>query len=141
MVRATQGHFMKSRRAEAARAASAHSPLNVLNADRRRAAAVDALRMRDRERLSAAGIELPICALEAYEKGEVEADTQIDAGREPFLVMSEALDLGMHPLLEIWDVGMDRVAVGNGSGRTEMVRVTSQSGDLLLPPDTVVAWR
>lgn len=94
----------------------------------------------------AAGYKQPVSSLEAYEKGLEAAVAQIDDGREPYLVMREALTAGMWPFIEVWDVGIARVTVGTGkrigASRTrELVQVSTKGGDLMLPPDTLLVWR
>lgn len=126
--------------------AFASSPLARINAARRLAATLCPVRMDAEQEVRAAGYKQPISSLEAYEKGLEAAVAQIDDGREPYLVMREALTAGMWPFIEVWDVGLSRVTVGTGkrigASRTrELVQVSTKGGDLMLPPDTLLVWR
>ncbi len=127
-------------------AAFASSPLARITAARRRAATWGPLCMDAEQEVRAAGHKQPVSSLEAYEKGLEAAVAQIDDGREPYLVMREALTAGMWPFIEVWDVGIARVTVGTGkrigASRTrELVQVSTKGGDLMLPPDTLLVWR
>lgn len=57
--------------------------------------------------------------------------------------MSLALECGMWPLTEVWNVEIKRVTVGTGRrcGAIDLVKISTKCGDVLLPPETLLVWR
>lgn len=66
-------------------------------------------------------------------KEENEASHQIDAGREPYLVHRDALNAGLHPFVEVWDVASKQ----NEDGTVELY--TAKNAVTVLP-DTILYW-
>jgi hypothetical protein len=122
------------------------SALSETNKARQIGAGFNALRLTDetKVRLVAEGYALPTTTLGEYHQRSDAANAVIDAGREPYLVDSEALDFGTHALIEVWDIGIETKTVGRG-GRSrqtqELILTCTQRGDGLLPPDTLLVWR
>lgn len=136
-----------TRRSE--RASSTYERGNALsetNKARQIGAGFNALRLTDetKARLVAEGYALPTTTLGEYHQRSDAANAVIDAGREPYLVNGEALDFGVHPLIEVWDIGIATTTVGRG-GRSrqtqELILTCTQRGDGLLPADTLLVWR
>lgn len=122
------------------------SALAVINRQRQIGAAFNALKDTEQSKalLVANDYRLPTTTLGDYQQRTEAALAAIDAGGEPYLVNSEALSFGMHPLIEVWDVGVKTTkAARGGKSRVsqEMVMVCTQRGDALLPPDTLLVWR
>lgn len=128
-----------AQRSENAKSAYATSPLAKINEARAKGAGFNAMKNTEDSKgyLHTQGYKLPTSSLDEYQAQSGEAITQINAGREPYLVDEEALKLGMHPLIEVWDVGIERQKVAKG----EMISVCTQRGDALLSPDTLLVWR
>jgi hypothetical protein len=51
----------------------------------------------------------------------------------PFLLNMYAYDIGMHPYVEVWDVGSE---LRNGN-----VVLTTPKGDVEVTPDTILVWK
>ena len=130
----------------AARAYSEGNALSKMNAARRIGAALGVLKATyaDKALLAPHYGKLPVSTLGDYQANNETAGALIDQGREPYLVNREALSLDMHPLIEVWDVGAELVKVGRGGRsfmRQDMVMASTQRGDALLSPDTLLVWR
>jgi hypothetical protein len=62
-----------------------------------------------------------------------EASKQIDDGNEPFLLNKYAYNIGTHPYVEVWDVGIE-LRGGN------VVLITAK-GEVEVTPDTILVWK
>lgn len=87
--------------------------------------------------------KLPVCTVDDYRQKSVASEAWLDDDRTPYLVVKEALELGVHPLVEVLEVDADLVRVGSGVrfGRQSMVRVDMLLGVGLVPPQSVLVWR
>jgi hypothetical protein len=129
----------------AARAYSEGNALSKMNAARRIGAALDALKATDADKALLAPHygKVPVSTLGDYHSNNETVGALIDRGLAPHLVNREALSFGMHPMIEVWDVGVELVKVGRGGRsfmRHHMVMTSTQHGDALLSPDTLLAW-
>ena len=61
------------------------------------------------------------------------ASKQIIAGREPFLISRDAVELGVEPFITVYDVVQKRQ---NG-----LVGIVTSHHTYFLEPDTLLAWR
>ena len=62
------------------------------------------------------------------------AGTLIDEGFEPFVITSEELAMGLHPFVPVFDISTKKTEDG-------YFIATVPAGDLLLTPDTLIAWK
>lgn len=113
-----------------------------LNAGRKLASVLRPLTMVDEPVLRARGFKQPISTLADYQKQLGVTGELMDADKEPFLVLSMALECGMHPLIPVFDIGSKRVRSGTGKryGHVELISTSVPPGDALLPTDTLVLW-
>lgn len=131
------------------RAAARYAGSALAQANRARAVGVElgALLEADTETLRVNGYGQPVTTLDALwaagPGSDNDAGRQIDEGREPYLVCGEALSQGMHALLPVWDIGVEKtkVATGKRFGSREYITVVTGRGDALLAPDTLILWR
>lgn len=61
------------------------------------------------------------------------AGANIDAGREPYLVNLDAVELGVHPFVTVYDADIKL----NG----ELVGISTAKNTYWLRPNTLIAWR
>ena len=119
--------------------------LQVRNSARKLAAAIDVLRTTPQEiaLLTQHFPKARISSLADYQGMLKPAADQIDAGREPHVVMRMELEMDMHPFLEVWDVNQDTTPVSpvRCRGAVQTVLLTTQRGDALLPLDTLLVWK
>lgn len=83
--------------------------------------------------LTGRGIHLPMTTLDEYHAQADAVTAHVDAGREPHLVNGELLAMDLHPLVEVWDVAIEK--------HGDAIMATTIHGDALLSPDTLVFWR
>lgn len=70
-----------------------------------------------------------------------DASDHIDAGLEPCLVSDEALTMGLHPFIEVYDVAVSMQLVDLGDVVVEMVCLELSGGACLVRQDVLLAWR
>lgn len=61
------------------------------------------------------------------------ASQQMDAGREPYLVSRDAVEMGVHPFITIHDVAVKRDG--------ELVGIDTARSTKWVAPETLIAWR
>ena len=61
------------------------------------------------------------------------AAIQIEAGREPYLINTEAIEFGVHPFLEVYDVMIEK--------QGDLIGIDTPRQTYYLAPDTLLAWR
>jgi hypothetical protein len=62
------------------------------------------------------------------------ASKHIEAGREPFLLSRDAVEMGVHPFIAVHDVDIKKQDDGK-------VGITTPKNTYWLEPDTIIAWR
>ncbi len=117
--------------------------LQVRNSARKLAAAIDVLRTTPQEiaLLTQHFPKARISSLADYQGMLKPAVDQIDAGREPHVVMRMELEMDMHPFLEVLDVHAESTSTPAGDRCTvPACMVSTKRGDALLPLDTMLVW-
>ena len=61
------------------------------------------------------------------------ASEQNNAGRNPYLISREAVEMGVHPFITIYDVARER--------QDGLVGIATSRRTYFLEPDTLLAWR
>lgn len=68
----------------------------------------------------------------------------IDSGKEPYLILNEALEFGTHPFLAVYDIMIERQSVSGGkqgkSSNVLAVGLDLHEGLALFDPSTLIAW-
>ena len=117
--------------------------LQVRNSARKLAAAIDVLRTTPQEiaLLTQHFPKARISSLADYQGMLKPAVDQIDAGREPHVVMRMELEMDMHPVLEVLDVHAESTSTPAGDRCTvPACMVSTKRGEALLPLDTLLVW-
>lgn len=71
-----------------------------------------------------------------YCQGSIEMASQVDAGREPYLLLEDGLNHGDYTLVEVYD---NRIAYLDKP--TERCWLDLKNGEVLVPSGTAVYWR
>ena len=61
------------------------------------------------------------------------ATKHIDAGKEPYLISSDAIELGVHPFITVYDVATEL--------KDGKVVIATSRNNYELEPNTLLAWR
>ena len=64
---------------------------------------------------------------------ENNASTHINAGREPYLVSRDAVEMGVYPFITVYDADIEK--------QGDKVGITTAKNTYWLAPDTLLAWR
>lgn len=124
--------------------ATVPSALAQLNAERSRGVTLGPLQVDELAVLQASPYsKLPTCSLDDYRRKAEVSERLLDADRSPYLVVREALELGVHPMVEVLEAQPELVQVGSGVrfGRLALVRVDLPLGCALVPGQSVLIWR
>ena len=70
-------------------------------------------------------------AAELYDRNGL-ARPYLDAGQSGSLVLNEAVEFGIHPYIEIFDVVIDK--------QGDLIGIETMGGTKWVTPDTVIAW-
>ena len=64
---------------------------------------------------------------------ENNASMHINAGREPYLVSRDAVEMGVYPFITVYDADIEK--------QGDKVGITTAKNTYWLAPDTLLAWR
>ena len=71
---------------------------------------------------------------QASSKSENRATKQMDAGNEPYLINLDAFEMGLHPYIAVYDVGIELT-------ENDDVVLCTASREYKVSPDTVLIWK
>jgi hypothetical protein len=123
--------------------------ITQINEARALATRVGAAREEQRQTIALQFPSVPMTTAQQYHAStfpghENEVGALIDSGKEPYLILNEALEFGTHPFLAVYDIMIERQSVSGGKqGRYYNVLAVGldlHEGLALFDPHTLIAW-